>query len=77
MAAPVQVTTHPTYYPGERLEILITYTQPGTLNFNQAPQTTYQLDGTYSARAVGNSFERLVGLASSAPPTMCGQARTS
>jgi hypothetical protein len=52
-AAPVQVTTQPTYYPGERLEILITYTQPGVLNFSGTPETTYQLDGTYSPQYIG------------------------
>jgi len=44
LAAPVQVTTHPTYYPGERLEILITATQPGVLNFSSSLQTMYALD---------------------------------
>lgn len=52
-AGPVQVTTHPTYYPGERLDILITYSQPAVLSFYEFPQTTYQLDGTYSPGGVG------------------------
>src|SRR5258705_10504952 len=52
-AAPVQVTTHSTYYPGERVEILIAYTQPGVLNFYELPQTTYELDGTYSPGGFG------------------------
>src|SRR5215475_3106215 len=48
VAGPVQATTpKPTYYPGERLEIVIAYTQLAVLTFSQLPQTTYLMDGTY------------------------------
>src|SRR5438552_2453806 len=47
-AAPVLVTTQPSYYPGERLDIQITYTAPAVLTFYELPQTTYVLDNVYS-----------------------------
>src|SRR6185503_923464 len=38
----------PEFYTGERLEILITYTEPAQLTFYNLPETSYSMDNLYS-----------------------------
>jgi len=47
------VTAKPTYYPGELVEVLITVTNAGTLDFGSTLQTLYTMDSVYTPDMVG------------------------
>ncbi len=47
------VTAKPTYYPGELVEVLITVTNAGTLDFGSTLQTLYTMDSVYTPDLVG------------------------
>jgi len=48
-AVSVQVaTSKPTYFPGERLEVLVSVPEPATLLFPTSLQTLYTMDGAYT-----------------------------
>jgi hypothetical protein len=46
-------TAKPSYYPGERLEVLISVTSTGTLYFSSTLQTLYTIDGVYTTSLNG------------------------